>query len=99
MLCAIWYHLYNSKNVKNTHGGLILFAMLQDEAFFVVGEPILHQPKNDKTSWPKLLSGHFALHQKLFYSNKITTLSEPLEPVFSLFSFFSLVGGAISGRF
>ena len=99
MLCAIWYHLYNSKNVKNTHGGLILFAMLQAEAFFLVGEPILHQPKNDKTSWPKLLSGHFALHLKLFYSNKITTLSEPLEPVFSLFSFFSLVGGAISGRF
>ena len=21
MLCAIWYHLYNFKNVKNTHGG------------------------------------------------------------------------------
>ena len=23
MLCAIWYHLYNLKIVKNTHGGLI----------------------------------------------------------------------------
>ena len=22
MYCAIWYHLYNSKNVKNTHGGV-----------------------------------------------------------------------------
>ena len=21
MCCAIWYHLYNLKNVKNTHGG------------------------------------------------------------------------------
>ena len=21
--CAIWYHLYNSKNVKNTHGGVL----------------------------------------------------------------------------
>ena len=21
MLCAIWYHLHNLKNVKNTHGG------------------------------------------------------------------------------
>ena len=21
MRCAIWYHLYNLKNVKNTHGG------------------------------------------------------------------------------
>ena len=23
MLCAIWYHLYNLKNVKNTHGGVL----------------------------------------------------------------------------
>ena len=22
MLCAIWYHLHNVKNVKNTHGGV-----------------------------------------------------------------------------
>ena len=26
MLCAIWYHLYN---LKNTHGGRLLFVMLQ----------------------------------------------------------------------
>ena len=23
MLCTIWYHLYNLKNVENTHGGHI----------------------------------------------------------------------------
>ena len=23
MLCAIWYHLYNFKNVKNTHGEVL----------------------------------------------------------------------------
>ena len=22
MRCTIWYHLYNLKNVKNTHGGV-----------------------------------------------------------------------------
>ena len=22
--CAIWYHLYNIKNTKNTHGGVLL---------------------------------------------------------------------------
>ena len=22
-LCAIWYHLYNLKNVKKTHGGVL----------------------------------------------------------------------------
>ena len=24
MLCAIWYHLYNLKNIKNTDGGVLL---------------------------------------------------------------------------
>ena len=32
MLCAIWYYLYNFKNVKNTHGGVILLVKLQAEA-------------------------------------------------------------------
>ena len=25
MLCAIWYHLYNLRNVKNTHRGALLY--------------------------------------------------------------------------
>ena len=29
MLWAIWYHLYNLKNVKNTHGGVLLLVELQ----------------------------------------------------------------------
>ena len=29
MHCAIWYHLYNFKNVKNTHGGVLLLVKLQ----------------------------------------------------------------------
>ena len=28
MLCAIWYHLYDLKNVKNTHGGVLLSVKL-----------------------------------------------------------------------
>ena len=27
MLCAIWYHLYDFKNVKNTHGGVLLLVL------------------------------------------------------------------------
>ena len=27
-LCAIWYHLYNLKHVKNTHGEVLLFIKL-----------------------------------------------------------------------
>ena len=26
MRCAIWYHLYNFKNVKNTHGGVLILV-------------------------------------------------------------------------
>ena len=25
-LCAIWYHLYKLKNVKNSHRGVLLFS-------------------------------------------------------------------------
>ena len=29
MFCAIWYHLYYLKNVKNTHGGVLLLVKLK----------------------------------------------------------------------
>ena len=29
MCLAIWYHLHNFKNVKNTHGGVLLLVKLQ----------------------------------------------------------------------
>ena len=32
MLCTIWYHLYNFKNVKNIHGGVLLLVKLQATA-------------------------------------------------------------------
>ena len=30
--CAIWYQLYNLKNMKNTHGGVLILEKLQAEA-------------------------------------------------------------------
>ena len=30
--CAIWHHLHNFKNVKNTYGGVLLLVKLQGEA-------------------------------------------------------------------
>ena len=33
MRCAIWYHLYDLKNVKNTHGRALLLVKLQASAF------------------------------------------------------------------
>ena len=32
ILCAIWHHLYNLKNVKNTHGGVLILVKLQASA-------------------------------------------------------------------
>ena len=32
MRCAIWYHLYNFKNLKNIHGEVLLFVKLQARA-------------------------------------------------------------------
>ena len=32
MRFAIWHHLYNLKNVKNTHGGVLLLVKLQAES-------------------------------------------------------------------
>ena len=33
MFCAICYHLYNLKNVKNTHGGALLLVKLQADFY------------------------------------------------------------------
>ena len=35
MCCAIWYHLSNLKDVKNTHEGLLLLAKLQTPAILL----------------------------------------------------------------
>ena len=32
MRCSIWYHLYNLKKVKNTHGGELILVKLQTSA-------------------------------------------------------------------
>ena len=37
--CAIWYHLYNLKNVKNIHGGVLILVKLQAETFTKINTP------------------------------------------------------------
>ena len=32
MLCAIWYSLFNLKNVQNTHGGVLILPKLQAQS-------------------------------------------------------------------
>ena len=39
MRCTIWYHLHNLKNVKNTHGGMLLLVKLQ--ALHFIWKPVI----------------------------------------------------------
>ena len=44
MRWAIWYHLYNLKNVKNTHGGVLILVKLQallKKVYFLILNKIL----------------------------------------------------------
>ena len=34
MFCSVWYLLYNLKNVKNTHGVVLLLVKLQAKSKF-----------------------------------------------------------------
>ena len=36
IFCAIWYHLYNFKNMKNTHGGVLLLVKLHTQTLLKV---------------------------------------------------------------
>ena len=36
MCRAIWYHLYNLKNLKNTHGGVLILVKLQASSTKIV---------------------------------------------------------------
>ena len=40
MRCAIWYHLYNLKNMKNTQGGVLILVKLQAETHHIAEKPI-----------------------------------------------------------
>ena len=56
ILYAIWYHLYNLKNVNNIHGGVILLAKLQASA----SSWFLHRYQNALTV-SFLISHHISL--------------------------------------
>ena len=42
MFCAIWYHLYNFKNVKNTYGGVLLLVKLKAKPTTLLKVTFLH---------------------------------------------------------
>ena len=42
MFCAIWYIMYNLKNVRNTHGGVLLLIKLQAKPATLLKAILLH---------------------------------------------------------
>ena len=42
MRCTIWYHLHSLKNMKNTHGGILLLVKLQAEPATLLKVILLH---------------------------------------------------------
>ena len=48
MRCAIWYHLYNLKNVKNTHVGVLILAKLQASSLISTTESYITGTNNIK---------------------------------------------------
>ena len=68
MRCAIWYHLQNLKNVKNTHGGMLLLVKLQAEAspFFRV----------KRSSYPKELVFKFTIQTLIGLVLEINIMSD-----------------------
>ena len=53
MLCAIWYHLYNLRNVDNIHDGVLLFVKLQASTCKFT--------KSDNPTW--MFSAFFKWHE------------------------------------
>ena len=42
VLCTIWYHVHNLKNVKNTHGGVLILVKLQAKPATLLKVTLLH---------------------------------------------------------
>ena len=73
MCSAIWCHLYNLKNMKNTHGGVLLLKVTLPRVFFMFFT--LHK-------WYHITQ-HTIDHYRLLI--KVTVTSRPLQqPLFML---------------
>ena len=62
--CAIWYHLYNLKNVKNTHGGVLILVKLQASSLtnYVAGDTWTDHPDFKHVMLRKLAEYHYNCH-------------------------------------
>ena len=70
MLCAIWYHFYNLKNVKNTHGGVIIKLKAKDCNLLKLS--ILHEcfsHSSNCTNGTKLRKASHVAERNLYWSD------------------------------
>ena len=75
MLCTIWHHFYNFKNVKNIHEGVLLLVNLPTEAYnFIKSNPTpwmfftffeLSGTKSRKASHCQFLKCSFLVFEKM----------------------------------
>ena len=98
---AIWYHFYNLKNVKNTHGGVLLLAKSQAKSCFMplmefiymtfkwVSLGIFPWTQSDSNLEIKnKLNFNDFLWQAIFEISQIRTKYEKLEQISRYISFF-----------
>ena len=70
-LCGIWYHLCNLKNVKNTHGGVLLLVTLQTL--------VCNSTKSNTLAWVFFtifkLRKWYQIVQSITYLNSLSSLT------------------------
>ena len=90
VLCRIWYHLYNLKNVKNTHGDVLVFVNLQACKLVKHTQTIYWQQPTNCFS----VFGHFI--QCRWYNKRILRKSYSVPRDFSLTENYKLILWAIN---
>ena len=81
--CAIWYHLYNLKNVKNTHGGVLLQVKLQAAIWYHLYN--LKNVKNVFFTFFKLYKWHQIASHPVIGNAQLLCISFLTRPVKILF--------------
>ena len=84
MPCAIWYHLYDLKNVRNTHGGVLILVKLQASGFNCRNGT---KSRNE----PHLLSVNSKTEERYFLTMYITISNHKVCIIFSFFVIGAIV--------
>ena len=65
--CAIWYYFYNVKNVKNTHGRMLILVKLQAEAATLLKLTLFHGCFSSFLNCTNATKSHNAPHMSMFH--------------------------------